>query len=72
MNNQVQQKIKNFINETPKSQKHMSYWINKHLGYYCKEIDFMIVFSKHSKGQNRIHNHYQWQPGILQTSYSIN
>ena len=40
------QTIKNLINETPKNQKHISFWINKNLGYYCKEIDFMIVFPK--------------------------
>lgn len=38
------QTIKNLINETPKNQKHISFWMNKNLGYYCKEIDFMIVF----------------------------
>jgi hypothetical protein len=40
------QTIKNLINETPKNQKHISFWINKNLNYYCKEIDFMIVFPK--------------------------
>ena len=40
------QTIKNLINETSKNQKHISFWINKNLGYYCKEIDFMIVFPK--------------------------
>jgi hypothetical protein len=40
------QTIKNMINETPKNQKHISFWINKNLSYYCKEIDFMIVFPK--------------------------
>jgi hypothetical protein len=40
------QTIKNLINETPKNQKHISFWINKNLSYYCKEIDFMIVFPK--------------------------
>jgi len=41
-----QHTIKNLINETPKNQKHISFWINKNLGYYCKELDFMIVFPK--------------------------
>jgi hypothetical protein len=40
------QTIKNLNHETPKNQKHISFWINKNLGYYCKEIDFMIVFPK--------------------------
>ncbi len=40
------QTIKNLINETPENQKHISFWINKNLSYYCKEIDFMIVFPK--------------------------
>ena len=38
------QTIKNLINETPKNQKHISFWLSKNLSYYCKEIDFMIVF----------------------------
>ncbi len=47
------QTIKNGINETPKNQKHISFWINKNLSYYCKEIDFMIVFPKngHTKSE---------------------
>ena len=40
------QTIKNLINETPKNQKYIAFWINKNLSYYCKEIDFMIVFPK--------------------------
>jgi hypothetical protein len=40
------QTIKNILHETPKNQKHISFWINKNLSYYCKEIDFMIVFPK--------------------------
>lgn len=38
------QTIKNSINETIEKQEHILFWINKHLGYYCKEIDFIIVF----------------------------
>ena len=45
------QTIKNLINETPKNQKHISFWINKNLGYYCKEIDFMIVYPKTANGK---------------------
>jgi hypothetical protein len=40
------QTIKNLINETPINQKQICYWLNKQLGYYCKELDFMIVFPK--------------------------
>ncbi|MBG6063364.1 putative transcriptional regulator YdeE [Flavobacterium sp. CG_9.1] len=40
------QTIKNLINETPKNQKHIAFWINKNLNYYCREIDFIIVFPK--------------------------
>jgi hypothetical protein len=40
------QAIKNLINETPKNQKNISFWINKNLNYYCKEIDFIIIFPK--------------------------
>lgn len=45
------QTIKNLINETPKNQKHISFWINKNLSYYCKEIDFMIVYQKACNGK---------------------
>jgi hypothetical protein len=38
------QTINNLINETPLNQKHISFWLSKNLSYYCKEIDFMIVF----------------------------
>lgn len=44
-----QHTIKNLINEPPETQKNISYWIHKNLGYYCKEIDFMIVFPKNQK-----------------------
>jgi hypothetical protein len=40
------QTIKNILNETPKNQKHLFFWLNKHLHYYCKEIDFIIAFAK--------------------------
>lgn len=40
------QTIKNLINETPENQKHIAFWINKNLSYYCREIDFIIVFPK--------------------------
>jgi hypothetical protein len=40
------QNIKNILSETPKNQKHLFFWLNKHLHYYCKEIDFIIAFPK--------------------------
>ena len=40
------QTIKNFINETPKSQKQISHWIKHRLGFYSKELDYMIIFPK--------------------------
>ncbi|SHM54622.1 hypothetical protein [Flavobacterium xanthum] len=43
--------IKNIINETPKNQKHIAFWINKNLSYYCKEIDFLIVFPKNGNSK---------------------
>ena len=46
--------IKNIINETPKNQKHIAFWINKNLSYYCKEIDFMIVFPKNGKTKSEL------------------
>ncbi|RTY66769.1 hypothetical protein [Flavobacterium sp. LB2P53] len=46
------QTIKNGINETPKNQKHISFWLSKNLSYYCKEIDFMIVFPIHNNNNN--------------------
>ena len=45
------QTIKNLINETPKSQKHIAFWLNKHLNYYSRDIDFMIVFPKNIFGK---------------------
>lgn len=40
------QTIKKLISETPIKQKQICYLLNKRLGYYCKELDFMIVFPK--------------------------
>lgn len=47
------QTIKNLPNETRKNQKHISFWLNKHLNYYCKGIDFIIAFPKkaHQKAE---------------------
>jgi hypothetical protein len=38
--------FKNIINETTENQKHITFWINKNLNYYCRELDFIIVFPK--------------------------
>ena len=43
------QTIKNINNETTENQEHILFWTNKHLGYYCKEIDFIIIFPNASK-----------------------
>jgi hypothetical protein len=38
--------IKTIVNQTPENQKHITFWINKNLNYYCRELDFIIVFPK--------------------------
>lgn len=38
--------IENLFNESPKMQKHLYFWINRHLRYYCKGLDFIIIFPK--------------------------
>lgn len=43
--------IKNWIQQTPKNQENICYWIHKNLSYYCSEIDFMIVFPKNEEKQ---------------------
>jgi hypothetical protein len=45
--------IKNLLNETPINQKETLFWLSKNLSYYCREIDFIIVFPKkeNSKAQ---------------------
>ena len=40
------QRIKNSCNESPKQQKEILFWLGKNLSYYCREIDFIIVFPK--------------------------
>lgn len=42
------QTIKNLLNETPKSQKQISQWIKHRLGFYCKDLDYIIIFPKNS------------------------
>jgi hypothetical protein len=41
--------IKNLIHETSESQKNILFWIHKNLGYYSRELDFIIVFPKNQK-----------------------
>nr|WP_315167769.1 hypothetical protein [uncultured Flavobacterium sp.] len=50
------QTIKNLVNETPTNQKHINFWINKNLGYYCKEIDFILVFPNNNNNNNNNNN----------------
>ena len=50
-NNQI---IKNLINETPPNQKQICNWLNKQLGYYCKELDFVIVIPKTINQKNKL------------------
>jgi hypothetical protein len=40
------QTIKKLIHETPQNQQYIIFWINKNLSYYCREIDFIIVYPK--------------------------
>jgi hypothetical protein len=47
------QTIKNLINETPKNQKHIAFWVSKNLSYYCKEIDFILVFPNNNNNNNK-------------------
>jgi len=48
------QTIRNISSETPKKQKHIFFWLNKHLNYYCKEIDFIIVFPKNPTDKTKL------------------
>ncbi|WP_016989855.1 hypothetical protein [Flavobacterium sp. ACAM 123] len=38
--------FKNIVNQTPENQKYITFWINKNLNYYSRELDFIIVFPK--------------------------
>ncbi|MBP2281735.1 hypothetical protein H4V97_000053 [Flavobacterium sp. CG_23.5] len=40
------QRIKNSCNESPEKQKEILFWLGKNISYYCREIDFIIVFPK--------------------------
>ena len=46
------QTIKNLINETPLTQKHITFWLSKNLSYYCPEIDFILVFPINNNNNN--------------------
>jgi hypothetical protein len=48
------QSIKNLIHETPKNQKHISFWINKNLSYYCKEMGFVLVLPKNPSEKSEL------------------
>jgi hypothetical protein len=43
--------IKNLLNHSPENQETICYWINQNLKYYCKKIDFIIVFPKRPMDQ---------------------
>lgn len=36
--------IKNLLNHSAENQETICYWIKQNLNYYCRKIDFMIVF----------------------------
>ncbi|TDE04274.1 hypothetical protein [Flavobacterium sandaracinum] len=40
------QRIKNSCNESPEQQKEILFWLGKNLSYYCRELDFIIIFPK--------------------------
>ena len=46
--------IQNLINENPQNQKHITFWMNKNLGYYCKEIDFIMIFPKNNTDKTEL------------------
>jgi hypothetical protein len=43
--------IKNLLNHSPENQKTICYWIKQNLKYYCRKIDFIIVFPKRTTDQ---------------------
>jgi ribosome-associated translation inhibitor RaiA len=43
--------IKNLQNHSPENQETICYWIKQNLNYYCRKIDFIIVFPKRSMDQ---------------------
>ena len=46
------QRIKNSCNESPEQQKEILFWLGKNLSYYCRELDFIIVFPKKENSKN--------------------
>ena len=48
------QTIKNLVHETPINQRQICYWLNKQLGYYSKDLDFMIVFPKNENHKTEL------------------
>jgi hypothetical protein len=43
--------IKNLLNHSPENQETICYWIKQNLNYYCRKIDFIIVFPKRTTDQ---------------------
>lgn len=43
--------IKNLLNHSAENQETICYWIKQNLNYYCRKLDFIIVFPKRSKDQ---------------------
>jgi hypothetical protein len=43
--------IKNLLNHSPENQETICYWIKQNLNYYCRKLDFIIVFPKRSTDQ---------------------
>jgi hypothetical protein len=43
--------IKNLLNHYPENQETICYWIKQRLNYYCRKIDFIIVFPKRTTDQ---------------------
>ena len=48
------QTIKNLFNEKPKNQKQISSWLNRQLGFYCKELDFILIIPKKENQKNEL------------------
>jgi hypothetical protein len=48
------QTIKNLLKETLTNQKQITYWFTKHLGYYSKDLDFIILFPKDEKQKTEL------------------
>lgn len=44
--------IKYILNESLENQESILYWIKQNLSYYCKEIDFMIVFPNNNNNND--------------------